>query len=340
MAGKKARNKESVAKPQAAVSRQELAAVDRVLTDALRQRSELVSGAPLPKSAVETLLREITGVCQAQVSPLRVAYLGPEHSFSHAAALHRFGHGPELVPVATIGAVFAEVAAGNCAFGIAPLENSNHGRVTDTLDCFSRSAVRICGELPLRIHHCLLGVGERRQVRVVCSKPQALDQCRNWIAEHLPGVEQRAMASTSEAAKLAKSDSTIAAIASEQAGRELGLALLARDIEDHAENITRFAVLSRESGPKSGKDKTALMIELPHEPGALADAMVIFKRQRLNLTWIESFPIPGSRGRYLFFIEFVGHAAELRPRRAIAALEKRAVKVVVLGSYAEAAVVE
>jgi chorismate mutase / prephenate dehydratase len=231
--------------------------------------------------------------------------------------------------------VFDEVERGQAQFGVVPMENSTDGRVSDTLDCFSRSAVRICGELPLRIHHCLLGVGPREKVASVYSKPQPLSQCRNWLARHLPQADLIEVASSAEAAKRAKDDPRAAAVASAQAGVNYGLPTLVANIEDNPENITRFAVISPTTSTRTGSDKTALMLEIAHQPGALADAMAVFKRNRLNMTWIESFPIPGHRGRYLFFVEFVAHESDLRARRALATLRKKAQRLVVLGSYAQ-----
>jgi chorismate mutase/prephenate dehydratase len=302
--------------------------------EVLRRVAEGNAG-PLSDDAVRAIYRELISGSRAVQTPMRVAYLGPEFTFSHLAAIERFGQSAELVPVGTITAVFEEVQRGQTHYGVVPMENSTDGRVSDTLDCFARSRARICGELPLRIHHCLLGTGARDDVRTVYSKPQPLSQCRNWLAEHLPQAELREVASTAEAAQRAGGEPQSAAVASRQAGVNYGLALLAENIEDQADNITRFAVIGPETGPRTGNDKTALMLEIAHKPGALADAMAIFKRNRLNMTWIESFPIPGHRGRYLFFVEFVGHHGELRARRAIAALEKKALRVVILGSYAQ-----
>ena len=156
--------------------------------------------------AVRAVFRELISGTRALQTPIRVAYLGPEFTFSHLAAIERFGQSAELVPVGTIAAVFEEVERGQAEFGVVPMENSTDGRVSDTLDCFSRSPVRICGELPLRIHHCLLGVGTRDEVRTVYSKPQPLSQCRNWLAKHLPKPTLREVASTAEAAQLAKDE--------------------------------------------------------------------------------------------------------------------------------------
>ncbi|MAT71222.1 MAG: prephenate dehydratase [Planctomycetaceae bacterium] len=299
---------------------------------------------PLGDDALRAVFRELHSGIRAAAVQTRVAYLGPEFTYSHLAAIARFGQSVDLTPVATIAAVFDEVAGGDAEFGVVPIENSTDGRVADALHCLARAsgekhAVQICAEVPLRIRHCLLGMGSRASVRRVCSKPQALSQCRNWLAAHLPQAELVPMASTAEAARLALAETDSAAIASEQAGVNHGLTVLARHIEDNPENVTRFAVISRASGEKTGRDKTAIVFEAPHEPGALADAMAIFKRQKLNLTWIESFPLPEARGRYYFFIEFQGHASELHPRRALASLEKRATRLTVLGSYAEADVV-
>ena len=269
----------------------------------------------LSDAAVAAIFREIVSGCRAAQTPERIAYLGPEHTFSHIAAIERFGRSAEFSPVGSIAAVFEEVEQGLAHFGIVPLENSTDGRVTDTLDCFSRSKVSICGELPLRIHHCLIGQGPRSKIQRVESKPQALSQCRNWLAKHLPQAEIVPVASTAGAAQKAAADTSVAAIASIQAAAQYGLEVLAPNIEDNRDNITRFAVISQEPAGRTGSDKTALMLEISHEPGALADVMAVFKRNRLNMTWIESFPIAGSRGTYLFFIEFVGHATELRPRR-------------------------
>jgi chorismate mutase/prephenate dehydratase len=282
------------------------------------------------------VFRELISGTRAVQTPLRAAYLGPEFTFSHLAAIQRFGQSAELVPVGTIAAVFDEVERGQAQFGVVPMENSTDGRVSDTLECFARSAVRICGELPLRIHHCLLGVGQRGAVRTVYSKPQPLSQCRNWLARHLPNADLHEVASTAEAARRAKDNPHAAAVASAQAGVNYGLPVLVENIEDNPDNVTRFAVISTKPSPPTDNDKTALMLEIAHQPGALADAMAIFKRNGLNMTWIESFPIPGSRGRYLFFVEFEGHQDNAAAQRAIATLTKNSLRLEVLGSYAQA----
>lgn len=291
---------------------------------------------PLDNKAVRAVFRELLSGSHAMARPMRVAYLGPEFTYSHLATIQRFGQSVELVPVGTIASVFEEVEREHAEFGIVPIENSTDGRVADALECLGRSSVKICGEIPLGIHHCLLGVGARSDIGRIYSKAQPLSQCRNWLSKHMPDAQLCEVASTAEAARKAAQEPKSAAIASEQAGVNHGLRVLARKIEDNPDNVTRFAVIGIEGGPRTGKDKTSLVFEIVHKSGALADAMGIFKRYRLNMTWIESFPVPGQRGTYLFFIEFQGHASELRARRALAALEKRASRLTVLGSYAEA----
>ena len=328
-------------------SNKKLAEIDLAIADAVVRRAALVEEigeGPGPaiesdhgsvtRAAMSAVFREVEAATRSAAKRMRVAYLGPEDSFSHLTAIERFGEASELIAVATIGSVFNEVASGGCERGVVPLENSTHGRVTDTLEAFSTSEVRVCGEAPMRIHHCLLGKGQRSAIREVHSKPQALAQCGRWLAEHMPGVETHPAASTSDAARLASDKPGVAAIASEQAGRRQGLEVLARNIEDQKDNLTRFAVIGLEAAPATGDDKTALMMEIAHEPGSLADAMAIFKRHELNMTWIESFPIPSSHGRYLFFVEFLGHQSDSGAAEAIAALEAACVRLRVLGSYA------
>ena len=291
---------------------------------------------PLSADAVRSVFREIISGGQAVVQVATVAYLGPEFTYSHLAAIERFGQSAALVPVATIAAVFEEVEHGQAQFGLVPIENSTDGRVADALECLARSPVKICGEVPLRIRHCLLANCGRSAITRIYSKRQPFSQCRNWLSQHLPDVPLIEVASSAEAARKAADEQGSAAIASEQAGVNHGVAVLVHGIEDNADNVTRFAVIGQESGSKTGNDKTSLVFEIDHHPGALADAMGIFKKQRLNMTWIESFPLPGQRGRYVFFVEFQGHASELRARKALAALEKRANRLTVLGSYAQA----
>ena len=286
-----------------------------------------------PSPAVAPVFQEIQSLCRNTARRLRVAYLGPQYSYSHQAAVEKFGANVDYSPVATIAAVFEEIQRNQADFGLVPVENSNDGRVTDTLEMFAKLPVKICGEVRLYIHHQLLAKCPREEIREVFSKPQALSQCRNWLAKHLPAARPIEMTSTAAAAQLAAQKEGAAAIASRAAGLNYGLDTIATDIEDNPHNITRFAVISHEIGPRTGHDKTALLFQTEHKPGALADAMNIFKRNKLNLTWIESFPVAAAPQEYLFFVEMEGHCSELKIRRAIASLEKKTLRLEILGSY-------
>jgi chorismate mutase/prephenate dehydratase len=288
---------------------------------------------PLDSRAVRAVFRELMSGCRGLVKELKVAFLGPLYTYSHLAAIDRFGQSVQLAPVGTIAAVFEEVHRGQCDYGMVPLENSTDGRVADTLDMFTRLPARVCGETELEIHHTLLGRCARSEIKEVYSRPQALSQCRNWLAKHLPAARPIEVTSTSTAAQLANEKPGAAAIASIQAGIHYGLSVLAEHIEDNPGNTTRFAVIGGQPAPRTGHDKTALMFQVEHRPGGLADAINVLKRNRLNMTWIESFPIPGSKGTYMFFVELEGHETDARVRRALDALRQRTLRLEVLGSF-------
>jgi chorismate mutase/prephenate dehydratase len=289
---------------------------------------------PLDEEGVRSIYREVLGRARSLVKPVRVAYLGPRYSFSHLAAISRFGEGPDLTPVATIKAVFESVRFHQTDYGIVPIENSTDGRIVDTLDMFARLPTPVTAEVQLAIHHHLLGKCSRGEVVEVYSKPQALSQCRDWLAKNLPQAKAIEMTSTAIAAQIAADKPGAAAIASQEAGTHYGLTAIDSNIEDNKNNMTRFAVIGGEVPHRTGRDKTALMFEIAHKPGSLADAMLVFKRGRLNLTWIESFPMPGSRNEYLFFVELEGHQADSRVKRAVDALRRKTARLEVLGSYA------
>ena len=288
---------------------------------------------PLPKTTMRAVFRELMSGCRALVRPLRIALLGPIYSYSHLAAMHRFGRTVEFVPVGTISAVFEEVNRRHSDFGLVPVENSTDGRIADTLDMFARLPVRICGQVEMHIHHTLLAKCPRTEIREVYSKSQPISQCRNWLAKHLPAARTIEVTSTTTAAQLAAEKPGAAAIASQQAGVEYGLEILAENIEDNPHNSTRFAVIGGQIPDRTGNDRTAILFQMDHRPGTLADAMNVFKRNKLNLTWIESFPVPGSDRAYLFFAEIETHPTELRFRRAMAALERKALRLEVLGAF-------
>ncbi len=273
---------------------------------------------------------------QKAVRPSSIAYLGPEFSYSYSAAAKYFGDTGALQAVNTIGAVFEEIASGHSTYGVVPIENSTDGRIVDTLTMFIRKPIRICGEILLPIHHNLLSKCERKEIREVYSKPQALSQCRAWLTNHLPEARWVEVASTATAAKIASTTPHAAAVASREAGMHHGLDIIAESIEDNQSNITRFAILGDESVDATGDDKTSIMFQVPHKPGALADVMVLFRDNRLNLTWIESFPVPGQANEYFFFVELEGHESQSNVRAAMDSLAKTAIRLDFLGSYPRA----
>jgi len=289
---------------------------------------------PLGEVTLRAIFRELISGCRALQRVQRIAFLGPEYSYSHLAAIERFGEAVEYVRVGSIQAVFEEVSRKHVDYGLVPLENSTDGRIADTLDCFVRMpAIRICSEIRLRVHHNLLSNAEQMEIRRVYSKAQALSQCRHWLGKNLPHATLHEVASTADAAKLVMGDGSAAAVASRQAGVRYGLRVLFPNIEDHPENETRFAVVANHDSAKTGNDKTAMMFQVAHSPGALADVLGVFKLNKINLTWIESFPTQEVKGHYVFFVDFDGHAEEPKIKKAIKSLEDICESVQILGSF-------
>jgi chorismate mutase/prephenate dehydratase len=294
---------------------------------------------PLPADTVRAVFREIISGSRALQKKLKIAYLGPEYSFSHVAAVERFGHSVEFVKVGSITAVFEEVGRGHVDFGVVPLENSTNGSIADTLEMFVRMPqIIICAEVRLRIHHNLLSNVEQQKINRVYSHPQALSQCRTWLSKNLPHALLREVSSTAVAADLAHQEQGAAAIASKQAAVTYGLRVLFENIEDSPYNETRFAVIGYQKSPRTGEDKTAVMFRIPHSPGSLVEALDVFRQSKINLTWIEAFPARTAKAEYIFFVDFNGHVEDTKVAKAIKALQERSEEVTVLGSYPAAEV--
>ena len=293
---------------------------------------------PLGDATLRAIYRELISGCRALQRVQRVAFLGPEYSYSHLAALDRFGEAVEFVRVGTIPAVFEEVQRKHVDYGLVPLENSTDGRIADTLDCFVRMPeLKICSEIRLKVHHNLLSNAEPMGVRRIYSKAQALSQCRHWLSKNMPHATLHEVSSTADAARLVQTDDTAAAVASRQAGVRYGLRVLFPHIEDHPENETRFAVIATHDSARTGHDKTAMVFQVPHTPGSLADVLGIFKSEKINLTWIESFPLRATKGEYVFFVDFDGHAVDPGVASAIGQLETICDRVQILGSFPQGA---
>lgn len=291
---------------------------------------------PLGEATIRAIFREIISGSRALQKALKVAFLGPEYSFSHLAALSQYGSAVEYVALPNIASIFEELNRRHIDYGVVPLENSTDGRIADTLEMFIRMPqVRVCSEVKLQVHHNLLATCEQTEIRRVYSKPQALSQCRNWLSKNLPQATLHEVSSTAAAAQFAQRDPGTAAIASREASVRYGVRILFANIEDSPFNETRFAVIGPHPADKSGSDKfkTAVMFEIPNSPGELADILAIFKQNKVNLTWIESFPTPESKGQYVFFVDFEGHTDDPKVKKTLGILDNTCDKVTVLGSF-------
>ena len=304
----------------------------------LRMARERNAG-PLRDEEVLRLFREIMSACLAQQEPLKVAFLGPEGTFTQTAVLTHFGHSVRALPLASIDEVFHEVEAGNADFGVVPIENSTEGTVNYTLDRFLTSPLKICGEVELRIHQFLMGkMASLERIERVCSHQQSLAQCRAWLQDHMPDAERIAVASNAEAARRARDEQGTAAIAGQTAAEVYNLEVLATEIEDRPDNTTRFLVLGRKLFEPSGVDRTTLLVSVGHTkaPGALFRLLEPLARHRVSMTRIESRPSRRAKWDYVFFIDLEGHARDKPVAQALKALKRRASLFRVLGSYPRA----
>jgi chorismate mutase/prephenate dehydratase len=303
-----------------------------------RNRAARAQGA-LRDEEIVRLFREIMSACLAQEEPLKVAFLGPEGTFTQAAVYKHFGHSVRALPLPAIDEVFHEVESGHADFGVVPIENSTEGTVNHTLDRFLTSPLKICGEVELRIHQYLMGrMTELSQIVRVCSHPQSLAQCRGWLNEHLPTVERIAVASNAEGARRARDENGTAGIAGQTAAEVYGLTLLATEIEDRPDNTTRFFVIGRRLFGRSGVDRTTLLVSTAETAGAGALYRLLgpLAKHGISMTRIESRPSQRRKWDYVFFIDIEGHVDEPHVAAALAELKAQASLYRVLGSYPRA----
>ena len=292
---------------------------------------------PLAPAAVRAVFREIISACRALEAPIRVAYLGPPGTFSHRASLAKFGTGSDLHPVDTIPDVFGLVERGGADYGIVPVENSTEGVVPYTLDMFSKTALKVCAEVFVPVHHHLATRAEKlTEVKRLYAHPQSSAQSRAWLREHLPKVEIIEATSNSKSAQLAAVDSESAAICTDIAAEIYHVPVIAAHIEDSPHNRTRFLVIGQNEPKPSGKDKTSIFFSVRHKAGALMRAMAAFDAHNINLTMIESRPTKQMPWEYVFFIDLQGHRTDERVQRALQMLEEQSLFVTILGSYPEA----
>jgi chorismate mutase / prephenate dehydratase len=305
---------------------------ERAILERLRDQNK----GPFPDPSIESIFRELFSATLALEKPLKIAFLGPETTFSHQAAVRHFGHSCTFNPCSNIEAVFSEVELGNSDYGVVPVENSIEGVINLTLDCFVDSPLYISNETRLPIGLFLLSnATDRKKIQKVYSHPQPLAQCRNWLNRNLPGIEQVPASSTAQAAELAKQNKNTAAIAGELAAEVYGLKVVDKNIQDRAENHTRFLIISKDQAKRAKKNKTSVMFSIADEAGSLLKTLQLFARNNINLSKIQSRPLRNRPWEYLFYVDFIGHIEDKSVERVLKTLSKRALFLRILGSYPE-----
>ncbi|MCE5230604.1 prephenate dehydratase [bacterium] len=286
-----------------------------------------------PIEGLRLVFGEIMSACLALQGPQQIAYLGPEATFSHIAAVRAFGRSIEYKPYGSIHDIFEAVEKSWVNFGIVPIENSTGGVIHTTLDELMTSPLSICAEIHIAVHHHMMAMGRLEDVKKVCTHPQILSQCRNWLRAHLPNAIQIETGSSGEGAKLALKDKSIATIGSELASKIYGLPIVMSRIEDVKENITRFLIVGHQSPGPSGNDKTSIMFCIKDEPGALKQLLAPFSDRGINLTKIESRPSRRRAWDYNFFVDMNGHMTDAKIVEALEAMRPYVTYLRVLGSY-------
>jgi len=303
----------------------------------LRRITALNKG-PLSEGTVWRIFREIMSACLELEQPLRIAYFGPEGTFTESAAKKHFGSAPNFTALATIDEVFRAVESGNADYGVVPVENSTEGAVGRTLDLLLQMPIRICGEVMLRIHqHVLSKAGRLEDVKRLYSHAQSLAQCHEWLNRNLPSLPRVPVASNAEAARMAAEDAESCAIAGEAAAARYGLNRLAHDIEDDPNNTTRFLVIGMHDAGPSGRDKTSIVCASQNKAGAMYALLEPLARHGVSMSKFESRPSRTGLWEYVFYVDVEGHQSEERVAKAFAELRDRAAFVKVLGSYPGAA---
>lgn len=292
-----------------------------------------INKGPLPDKTLAAIWREIMSGSFFLERPLRIGYLGPEGSFSHNAAILKFGQSVDYEALADIRAVFEEVSKGHCDFGIVPVENSAGGGVRESLDGFIETDVMVCGEVNMAIHHNLMANCPMAEIQKIYSQPEIFAQCRNWLAATFKDAKTIPVASSSRAAQLAATEPGAAAIASAIAAEIYGLKILCQDIEDVSSNITRFLILSKQDALPTGDDKTIILFSTAHRTGALVDVLNVFKEYNINMTNIGSRPNKKRQWEYYFFVDFLGHRLDDNVAKALAEAKKHCLQLSVLGSF-------
>lgn len=287
-----------------------------------------------PEETLKVIYSEIIRACRSSQERPKVAFLGPEATFSHIASQHYFGTSAQFVPVETIVDVFEEVSSERAHFGVVPIENSIEGVVATTLDAIYEYGLKVCGEIYEAIsHHLMNQTGKLEDIKKILSHPQAIAQCRKWLRKKLPSVPIETVSSTAFAAKWAAVDETVAAIASLMAAKIYHLQIVAKNIEDLRGNSTRFWIIGKIEMPPSGEDKTSLIFSVADKPGALFEVLKCFAERKINLTKIESRPSKNEPWKYIFFLDCEGHIKDPEVADCLEEMQKYCIQVVWLGSY-------
>ncbi len=288
---------------------------------------------PITSEQLRAIYREIMSSALALEKTMTIAYLGPEATFTHQAAIKRFGSSLKYASQKTIADVFTEVSKQRADYGVVPVENSTEGVVTHTLDMFVDSDLKIVSQIVLRVQQCLMSNAPRAKIKKLYAHPQSLAQCRGWIQNHLPRVEIVETSSNARSAELAAKEKFTAAIGGILAAEKYGLRILEQDIQDNATNSTRFLVLGRQCSPPTGDDRTSLMLSVADKAGALHEAIAAFRKFKINMTKIESRPSKRKAWEYFFFIDCAGHFQDPKVTKAIERLGQHCNFVKILGSY-------
>ena len=300
---------------------------------AVLRRIARLSDGPMTRESLEAVYREIMSSALALQKSMKIAYLGPEATFTHQAAIRRFGSSLKYSAQKTIADVFTEVSKNRADYGVVPVENSTEGVVTHTLDMFVDSDLKIVAQIVLPVQHCLLSNEPRNKLKRLYAHPQALGQCRVWLQNNLPRLEIIECSSNARAAELAAKEKGAAAIAGILAAEKYRIGVLQYDIQDNAANVTRFLVLGRQYTPPTHQDRTSLILSVNDKVGALYSAIASFRRYRINMTKIESRPSKRKAWEYFFFIDLDGHVEDRKISKALRDLAEHCNFVKVLGSY-------
>ena len=288
---------------------------------------------PMTNEQLRAVYREIMSSALALEKTMTIAYFGPEATFTHQAALRRFGASLNYAAQKTIGDVFTEVSKRRADYGVVPIENSTEGAVTHTYDMFVESDLKICAQILLPIRHNLMSAGPRDQIKKLYSISQVLAQCRQWVQINMPNAELIEVSSSTRAAEIARQEPNAGALASVLAAEMYGLTLHEQNVQDSSENVTRFLVIGRKYPARTGNDKTSIMFAAQDRVGALHDSLAAFKKHKINLTKIESRPSKKKAWEYYFFADFLGHGDDAKVKKALAELANHTMFVKILGSY-------